>query len=301
MGQSPGRAPAAFVLLGSGRANPGQTGLGQAGPGLLGPWQPVDSDDLAGLSFDAEQELRTAGGSPASGTPTDVTIWRSDLPDRPGQALAGLQYAQQRFESDGRALAAGEERLNRLAQRPSGGLSFAVGETSVDLQAPESEALALLSYAVLLDRPQASGQMLSFAPGQAWDSVSFGPLDQVSEKWNQAVGRFNEFIHRLEQVVAHYAWVETRNQGQLWARTSVSWTGDMQTAWYVQPLDGQAELHERTLKLVLDSRAALLHTFAVVASGALKLAALLATPAGPLLALPAALNFIKQVHAELTN
>ncbi len=245
--------------------------------------------DPAAISFDL------APGSPPAAIPADVTVWRSELPAEPGQALAAFQQAQASLQAGEQALEISEERLERLRLRQASGLSFAAGEPGEELPPPESETLALLAYA------QESGQMLSFAPGQSWDSFSFGPLDQVSDKWGQAVAQFKEFMQRLEQIVTHYAWVETRVQGRLWARTSVSWTGDMDTAWYIQPADGQSALHERTLKLALDSRAALLRTFAVVAAGALKLSTLLATPAGPLLALPAALSFINQVRAELAH
>jgi hypothetical protein len=57
-------------------------------------------------------------------------------------------------------------------------------------------------------------------------------------------------------------------------------------------------LHQRTLNLTLETRALMLRSLILVASGAGKLSVLMTTPGGALLALPAVWKFVNQVRAE---
>ncbi len=107
------------------------------------------------------------------------------------------------------------------------------------------------------------------------------------------------FVEQVRRFVGHYAWVETRTQGQLLGQTAVSWTGDANTVWQEGLDPAQMALHQRTLTLALASRDTVIRTFILVASGAARLSVLLATPGGAILALRAAWKFVKQVQAEL--
>jgi len=59
------------------------------------------------------------------------------------------------------------------------------------------------------------------------------------------------------------------------------------------------KLHEHTLQLALASRQMLLRTSAMILANATKLSALIATPGGIVLAIPAVLRFINEVRKQL--
>lgn len=241
---------------------------------VLGLWTTVPAAP-AGVAF----------GAGAEAAP-EAPVWRANLPADPHQAAEDLERAEAALDTSRQALGAAEERIEALVGRKSAGVAFGVPGAQVfapepGLAEPEQDLLALL-------REAETGQ----------PPVSYGLGERV-EGLREATQQFQDFIARARRIVVHYAWVETRVQGQLLGQTTVGWTGDMRTAWQEGLLLEQMTLHRRTLAVALASRETLIRTFTVVASGAAKLSLLLSAPGGAILALPAAWKFINQVRAEI--
>lgn len=219
-----------------------------------------------------------------SASSPDVVIFASDLPADPQQANTEIEMAEAGVQANLASLGAAQDRLDQFVRSQTGGISFSV--SSYESGSPESQLLVLLG---------ASG------PGGEWDSASFEAGEGKSSQWEKAAAELREFIQRLDQVVGHFAWVETQVNGKLVVRSSVSWTGNLETAWNIAPTPDLSSLHRRTLKLAMASRAGMLRTFGIVSAGAVKLTALVASPAGAILALPAAWSFIRQVQHEMAR
>jgi hypothetical protein len=238
--------------------------------------------DLFGV-FEAKQELADApvtfdlGG--ASGP--DVVVFVNDLPADPQAANTEIEMAETGIQANLDSLDEAQARLEQFVRSQTGEVSFSV--PGYPSGSPESQLMILLGAA---------------EPGGEWDSASFETPELKSSQWEKAAAGFGEFIQKLDQVVGHYAWVETQVSGKLVVRSSVSWTGNLETAWNIPPTPDLSSLHRRTLKLALASRAGMLRTLGVVSAGAVKLSALVASPAGAILALPAAWSFIRRVQHE---
>ncbi|HWQ84504.1 MAG TPA: hypothetical protein VN363_08065 [Anaerolineales bacterium] len=220
-------------------------------------------------------------------------VFVCDLPANPEQAEFELAQAETALQSNLASLQDSQARLDQLVHIQAGGVAFDVPGyppspgyppgPGYSPGSPESQLLALLGTSV---------------PDGEWDPSSFGAGEAVSGQWQKIAVGFQEFMDRLNQVVGHFAWVETQINGKLIVRSSVGWTGNLDTAWNAAPTHESAALHQRTLRLALTSRTAMLRAFGVISAGAVKLTALVASPAGAVLALPAAWNFIRQVQAE---
>jgi len=243
-------------------------------PTVLGLWTTIPTSPPATISFDTT----TAQGQP----PTDAPTWRVNLPADPEQAARDLDGAERGLETAQDGLTAAADRIDTLIAGQPAGLAFDVSGSGPDLPDAERELLALLEEAERGAPP-----------------ISFGAGETIRSGWTQATEQFQAFVDQLRRIVSHYAWVETRVQGQLLSRTTVGWTGDMHTAWQAGLDPEQMGLHRRTLTLALSSRQTMIRTFTLAASGAARLSVLLSTPGGAILALPAAWKFINQVRAEL--
>lgn len=235
-----------------------------------GPWQTAGVP-APGLSFGAP-------GAPEEGVP----IWKADLPADAAQAHAALDAAQEAVRQGDAALEIAEVRVEGLVRQRRGPQAFDVSFAPEPLAAPEQELLGLLQEAQY---------------GRT--AVSFGEPAREGEGWEQAVKEFQAFSERVQRTLTQYAWVETHQEGQLLVRTTVNWIGDMETAWQEALNPDQLGLHRRTLKVALSSRTSMLRSMIVVAAGASKIAVLLTTPGGAILALPATWKFIRQIHAEI--
>ena len=243
----------------------------EAAPAVLGVWEPVSAAEVASFGL-------AAGGSP-------VPIWRADLPADPKSAAEELAHGRQASAAAQAAIAGTEARffavLARSQNGPEAGDSFAAAASP----AAEVELLSLLH---------------ELRHGQA--ETSFGLGDVLSERWDEATQQFQAFLYQVMQHVAYSASVETRIAGNLLGWTTVSLTGDMDTAWAARLGPEQATLHQETVALALLSRANLMRTFTSVARAAAelaKLATLIGTPGGAILALPAAWRFFNLMLDEL--
>jgi hypothetical protein len=83
------------------------------------------------------------------------------------------------------------------------------------------------------------------------------------------------------------------------ARSVLRWSGDLDTFWGEAIVPEQAGLHRRSLAVAVSSRNLMLRTILLAAQNAARLAALLATPAGAVMAIPAVWKFINQVLEEV--
>jgi hypothetical protein len=213
-----------------------------------------------------------------------VPVWKADLPADAAEAHAALDAAQEAIYRGDSALEVAEVRMEDLARQRRGPQAFDVSFAPEPLAAPEQELLGLLQEAQY---------------GRT--AVSFGEPAPEGEGWEKAVEEFQAFSERVQRTLTQYAWVETHQEGQLLVRTTVNWIGDMETAWQAALAPDQLALHRRTLKVALSSRTSMLRSMIVVAAGASKIAVLLTTPGGAILALPATWKFIRQIHAELDS
>jgi hypothetical protein len=257
------RKPTTFVL----------TGNRSLEPDLFGVYNAKQSSADTPVSFDL-----------SSASDPDVVVFVSDLPVDPQQANSEIEIAEAGMQANLSSLEAAQERLDQLVRSQTGGISFGVPDYPSG--SPESQLLVLLGAS---------------EPGGEWDSASFEAGEVESSQWENAAAEFREFIQRLDQIVGHFAWVETQVSGKFVVRSSVSWTGNLETTWNTPPTPDLSSMHQRTLKLALASRASMLRTFGVVSAGAVKLTALVASPAGAIFALPAAWNFVRQVQHEMAK
>lgn len=227
----------------------------------------LPDDDLFGVwQTPAAAGLSFAGQSEAA---PDVPVWRVSLPDEPVEAqllltarLAALHRSQKDLEEAGQALSG-----------IGPGLSYAA------VSGPEAELREALSA---IEAP------VSFAP--AW--VEASKLRETMERWRA-------FMKQVDQLVSHFARVETEIAGQVVGHTAVGWTGDFDTHWAPEAGPSALALHRQTVHLALASRVALLRLLIVVGTGAARLALRLSVPGAQLLVLPAAWKFVSDVLKEL--
>lgn len=234
-------------------------------PAPPGPWQ---TRPAAPASFSAR-----AGGEPAG------PVWRIELPDDPAAAWAALRAAEAELGRHEAALDGAPARISALAAA-GGAASF----STTGLPAPERQLLALLGGA-------------GGAGGET--AGSFSTRGAAPPSWAEAEERFRAFVAQVQEAVSNYAVVETRVGGGLVARSTVSWTGDMRSLLGAAPTAGQREAHRRAVGLALRSRAALLKSFGTVMRGATLVAVMAGSPAGALMAMPAAWRFVDQLVSDL--
>ena len=149
---------------------------------------------------------------------------------------------------------------------------------------PEASALELLAQAQALEQGR---------------PVSFGVEGFASEAWEKARDEFEAFLGQLQREVLNLAWVETSAGTLLLARTVVGWSGDSDTLWAGDATPEQKQLHRRALATAVKSRLLRLRIFSTVTSGAAKLALLFTTPAGAVLALPAAWKYVNEILQQV--
>jgi hypothetical protein len=234
-------------------------------------WTTVPAPQLESVAFDISEEV-----------PETVPIWRADYPADPDQASGVLQDAQRSLIAAEKALDEAPARLDRYLMQERVGVSFAPPTPGTQPSRAEDDLSLMLA------------EMRGAVP-----AVSFEAEGGFAGRWDEALQFFQSFTERLKQMAAHYTWVETRVEGRLVGQTAVSWTGDVDT-FLVDSLDPDLmRLHEQTLRLALASRQMLLRTSAMILANATKISALIATPGGIVLAIPAVLRFINQVRNEL--
>ncbi|GAB4441933.1 MAG: hypothetical protein OHK0015_39820 [Chloroflexi bacterium OHK40] len=201
-----------------------------------------------------------------------LPLWRVILPASPVAARADLAAAEHSLAAQEAAVAAAPIRLRALA---TGGSAVSFGAPTAT---PETNLLALIAE-------QRGVGAASFGGGG-------GPLAEAEE-------RFGAFVAQVRDAIAYAALVETLREGVLVARSQVGWTGDLRSLLAPGPLGEHRALHRRALALALRSRAALLRSFGIVMRGAAIVAAMASSPAGALIAAPAAWRFVDDLLREV--
>lgn len=228
-------------------------------PDLLGLWQP----EPAPVSFAPGAE------------PPAALQWQVDVPADPRAATAAVESQAALLRRERQTLA--QETMRRFGAVVAGGSAAA----SFDLGLPQPER----ELAIWL---QTVGGGQSFFPGEAW-----------LKDWQETARQAQAFVRQVQRSLLSYAWVESSVEGRRIARTAVQWLGDVATEWQAGLDRQQAALHRRAVALAVDTRTTWVRAFLLAAEGAGLLAAALGTPGGPLLALPAAVKFVRQVLAEV--
>jgi hypothetical protein len=241
--------------------------------GLAGPWQPAPP---APVSF-------AAGATPAQ---DDHPTWRVNLPGDEQEAQRALLEAELQVAAAEAALDQVPARLEAVssAQARGPGVSFDAASFSVEPGSPEADMLVLLGHVQAVEEGQA---------------VSFGVGDVAARAWEEARTQFDAFVQQLQREVLNFAWVETNVQARILARTSVGWSGDNNTIWLQQLDQAERDMHRRALQVAVKSRALRIRMFATVTGGAAKLSFLLATPAGAVMALPAAWRYVTEILEQV--
>jgi hypothetical protein len=197
------------------------------------------------------------------------------------------------WSSDERADLASLTDADTRLRRASTALEIAAARLDRHLRQPETATV----YGVETPAPEAALSALLQAATGAAEPV-FALPDSPS-LWSRVVTDFTAVLATARRMCAYPAWVETSAAGQLFGRTVVSWTGEQVSVWQASPAHRDVFAHIRVLDLAIRTRAAFLRMVAVVARAAKVLTAL-ATPLGPVLALPAAWKFVDEVVRELS-
>ncbi|MBA4379258.1 MAG: hypothetical protein C0393_00955 [Anaerolinea sp.] len=242
----------------------------------LGLWRTAPL--TAGVSFDVSGTSLPLPENP---------VWRVNLPADASAVEDAFRRAEAQMAASQQALEQLPDRLDDFAKRSQpradGGVSFDAASYSVAQGTPEAGLLGVMdSYRAL-----ETGQ------------VSFGVGELAGEAWEQAKVQFQDFMEQINREALHFAWVETIVDGNLVARTTVDWGGDSETVWSEDITPDQMGLHGRTLNLAAASRNLKLRMFTTITTGAAKIAVLLATPAGAVMALPAAYKYVNQILSEV--
>lgn len=230
----------------------------------LGIWQPGPA--LAPAPF----------ATPAAAAAEQASVWRVILPADPRLAHAAVAARVARLDRAERALPVASRRLQRfvqgsLAQGPVA-FSAAVGVGAPDRR-PERDLATWVSAA----GPQ----------------LSFGPLPELPADWPEVAERALAFFDRVRGALMCFAWIESRSGDRRLGLTTVSWTGKLTTVWGTSREPADAGQHARNVELAVRTRLAWLRMAVLVASASVQLGLLL--PTAPLLAIPAAWRFFRQM------
>lgn len=232
------------------------------------------------------------GDEPAS-PPPDVPVFRVNLPGSGESAGAAFDSSEAYFKQVNAALEDVPARLDalvsRMQARQAAGDSVSFDVASLEGEpGPESDLLLLLEDA---SQPAAAEDEAGM--------VHFGIEEPISQAWQEARARFDALMEQINREVLHFAWVETKVDGLVIARSEVDWSGDATTLWVENISEEQKTLHHRSLNMAARSRNMKLRLFVTVAGGAAKVTTLMAAGT-PVLALPAVyqyvLSIVKQVR-----
>ncbi len=176
--------------------------------------------------------------------------------------------------------------LERQQKSVSGSISFDTSEFDQPETGPEGELLTLLGDVEAEEKAQGS-------------ELSFGLQETTSAALEQAKAGFKALIEQIDHEVLHFAWVETNVAGQLLARTTIGWAGDAETILTEGAMNPQIGQHSRSLRIVTQTRSIRLRLLVTIATGAAKVSALLATPTGAVLAVPAVYQYVMQIVKQV--
>jgi hypothetical protein len=230
----------------------------------------------------AEDEL-SFGSPEAAGIP--IARWELDLPADAGAATEILQQRESMIAASLSALQTAPDDIREFVHNIGGGRLDEVAFDTLPAQplsSAEQEALRLLTY-------------LEVGP----ENVSFASAEESRTDLDQASQQFQAAVERMLQLVSHFAFVETKIDGNLTGRTVVSWSGDMYNAWQEQVEADSYGLHQQSVRQAMASRNILIHACIATTQSAARLAVLLTNPAGAILALPVAWKLVNQILKDV--
>jgi hypothetical protein len=254
-------------------------------------FESTGSNDPLGLWDTAPQTVSFGIGDDVPAQ-TEAPVYRVNLPAEAETAQTALAENLSRLARMNVALAAIPAQLDGLVQKTlktASGVSFAVTDLE-PVPGPEGELLALLADTDAAARSGTSTEGVSFG----LEAVASVPLAGTGA-FGQAKAKFDALLEQVNHEVLHFAWVETKVAGQIIARTEVDWSGDANTVWAADISAEQMTLHQRALDMVAQTRNLKLRLFVTVSGGAAKVAVLLATPGGAVLALPAVYQYVLKI------
>jgi hypothetical protein len=243
---------------------------GVMAPDLFGVWQSRRAV--------SSRELR-ARKRRARGAALRVPRWQIDLSAQPSDMVRAFTTLHSSLKATDMALAAAQTRLGDFVR--------------VQRTVPGRQRAATFATA---PRPEAELNRLLLS---AETSAAFGLTDWLRD-WKRAIDEFIAYAQQMQQHVLNYALVDTRVADARIGITRVTWGGTFETVLTSATIQNSLA-HEMALRATLLSRQELLKQFGTVLRGAGELAGLALIAANPMLALPAALRFLKLLLDELRN
>jgi hypothetical protein len=248
----------------------------------------IGSSDPLGLWDSTPQTVSFSGGE--ENTPEAIEpVYRVNLSDNIEVSNNALAENLASFERMKAALDQVPLQLNGLVRRvqekqpkATSGVSFALADLQPE-SGPEGELLSLLA----ISDSVALG-------GTGPEGVSFGLISTVSEVLAPAKEKFESLLEQVNREVLHFAWVELKIADQTIARSKIGWSA-AHTIWIEAISIEQMLMHMRTLKVVSLTRNLKLHLLLTIAIGAAKMAQLMVTPGGAVLAYPAVYDYVKKI------
>lgn len=209
----------------------------------------------------------------------ETSQWRVELPGDP-------EKARQLVERQSAAIAAAQTALPDAARR--------LQDFAIKNQAASPEAFSTGAGASFLPVPE---QQLA-----DWANVINGPSSfdlsaNLPLDWKEVSQAAAGFFEKVRRSLQYAAVVETTSAGRRVGLTTVSWSGDFRTAWGLHPGPQAASGHAQALDLAVQTRTTWLNIAILVTRSAVQLGLLF--PTNPLLAIPAAYKFIRQVLEQV--
>jgi len=248
--------------------------FGYSGPAAsddeLGVWQPL-----------ARVEPRDLALESAVPHEDEVNLWQVALPADRIAAMRTLALAEARLVVSQNALPFAAARLTAFAVAGGPPPLHATG-LPPGMEQPELELASWLAI---------SHSAASFG---SWERPH-QPIDDLLAlpAFVQTAEKTEAFFDKVRAAVRNFALIDTRLADARAALTVVGWTGAMRTAWSSGLAVDDARQHVRAVSLALRTRDAWVRLALTILRGAVQLAVLF--PANPVLALPSAYRFIRQI------
>ena len=257
-------------------------------------FESTGTSDPLGLWASAPQSgmVHFGIGDEAASPPPDVPVFRVNLPGSGESAAEAFEASEAYFERVNAALDDVPDRLDTLVSqmqaRQAVGASVSFDVPSLEGEpGPEGNLLHLLEDV-------SKTETVSFSVGDESETAR----EPVSQAWQEARARFDALMEQINREVLHFAWVETKIDWQMIARSEVDWSGDATTLWNETVSEEQKSLHHRALNVAARSRNMKLRLFVTVAGGAAKVTTLMAAGT-PVLALPAVYQYVMAIVKQV--
>jgi hypothetical protein len=230
---------------------------------LSGIHLPAARDPLGLWSLDPAPAATFAAGDPEG----DSLTWRVCLPD-------SVHAADQILESSLQVVAGKQAALRALDA------AFPRMTPAVDWRPNEGTIDAELWQGVVLARSVITKGPRAYAQGRALGGV---------------IAQGQALLQRLQRLLTHLAWVETKRSDTILGVTQVDWRGDFKTTWAASVSPEEMALHLNAVRLALASRLAMLRMAVVVIGGALTLAVRASVPGGQIFLIPVVYEYVQEI------